>query len=106
MKSSEYIKLVTIRPYEDIVERLNRENLIERIQIYGFIECENMLNFLSIKGEKEVLDIPSLKYLLDNLNKCLERHVNRYSDEAALRYFHELFVLRDEIEFVASISRK
>jgi len=65
-----------------------------------------MLRFLTIVVDSDMMDIPSLKYLLANLNECIDRHARGYSDENSLKYFHDLFILRNEIEYITSISKK
>ncbi len=92
--------------YTSVLAGLSRKKMIGKIQFYGFIECARMLRFLSTVVESEVIDIPSLKYLLANLNECIEKHAKGYTDANTLSYFRSLFELRDEIEFIASISNK
>lgn len=106
MNSFKYVKPLKISSYAVVAQNLNREKIIERLQFYGFIECAKMLRFLTVVVDSDMMDIPSLKYLLANLNECIDRHARGYSDENSLKYFHDLFILRNEIEYIASISKK
>ncbi|MCP2124511.1 UNVERIFIED_ORG: hypothetical protein J2Y93_004669 [Pantoea agglomerans] len=106
MNNLQYVKHLKIRPYSAIAQSLSREKIIEKIQFYGFIECAKMLRFLSVVVDTDFLDQPSLKYLLANINDCIDRHARGYSDENTMRYFNDLFILRDEIEYITSISKK
>ncbi|EQA1624960.1 hypothetical protein V5K00_RS23015 [Enterobacter asburiae] len=89
--------------YTIILDGLKKQNVIEKLQFYGFVECAKMVRFLSLVVESDVIDTPSLKYLLANLNECLERNARSYTDGNSLRYFATLVKLRDEIEYITSI---
>lgn len=106
MNNLQYVKHIRIRPYTAIAEGLSREKIIGKLQFYGFVECAKMLRFLSVVVDTDFLDQPSLKYLLANINECIERNTKGYSNESALKYFNDLCILRDEIEYITSISRK
>lgn len=100
------IKTLTPRSYTAVIEDLRKQNIIQTIQFYGFVECAKMLRFLSVMVDGETLDVPSLQYLLANLNECIEMHAHGYTDDKSLRYFNSLYKLREEIEFITSISKK
>lgn len=95
-----------IKSYSKILNELTKENLTKTIQFYGFLECAKILRFLSIMVEGETVDMPSLKYILSNINECIDKHARDYRDEVHLKYFNSLFELRNKIEYVTSISIK
>ncbi len=95
-----------LNSYPKILNELTKENLTNTLQFYGFLECAKILRFLSVMVEGETVDMPSLKYILANLNECIDKHTRDYRDNVHLKYFHSLFELRSKIEYVTSISVK
>jgi len=76
------------------------------LQFYGFVECAKMVRFLTLVVDSDVIDTPSFKYLLAVLNECIDRHAKGYTDKNSLTYFDDLVKLRNEIEYITSISYK
>jgi hypothetical protein len=97
-------KVTTRESYSVVLQRLNKYDIKERLCFYGFIECAKMSRFLTEFVDEEI-DMPSFRYLLASLTDCLETHAKGYNDAESLKYFRPLFQLRDEIEFVMSISK-
>lgn len=91
------------RFFSMVLDGLNKANIIETLQFYGFTECAKMVRFLSIVVDGDVIDTASFKYLLANLNECIEKHARGYTEDKSLRYFDGLVKLRNEIEYVTSI---
>lgn len=92
------------KSYSKVLNELTKKNLTKTLQFYGFIECAKILRFLSLMVEGETLDLPALRYILANLNECINKHARDYRDEVHLNYFHSLFELRTKIEFVTSVN--
>lgn len=96
-------KSTKINSFSAVRQHLTKRDINECLSFYGFIECAEMCRFLAVLVDDD-LDVCSYRYLLACLNECLQTHVNGYKDEGTLSYFQPLIKLRDEIEFITSIS--
>jgi hypothetical protein len=91
--------------YSTVLRHLKKQDIDERVRFYGFVECDKISTFLrEFVGEDEVIDMNSYRYILENINDCLKNHAKNYKDTKSLKYFRPLFELRDELEFITSIS--
>lgn len=89
--------------------KLSRTNLLMRLKTYGFIECGNVINFLKYVCDDELLGIPALRYIHSKIRECLKKHtsdIERFGNVDCLCYFQDLKVLKDELEFVISLSHE
>jgi hypothetical protein len=93
------------KSYSRVLKRLSKNKINEYLSFYGFVECAKMSIFLS-EVVDDFIDMASYRYLLANLNECLKTHAHGYNDDASLMYFRPLYQLRDEIEYITSISMK
>lgn len=95
--------------YEKISRKLQKNHILDRIRLYGFDECAKIISFLNYVCDDEVLDTPSLRYIYGKVSECLHNHASdtgRYGYNVSQCYFRDLISLRDELEFVISISCK
>lgn len=91
----------------EFIKKLSKANILSRIKIYGFIECANIISFLSYVCDEETLSLPAFRYIHSKTTECLKNHatdIGRFGNTDTMHYFQDLNVLRDELEFVISLS--
>lgn len=95
--------------YEKISKKLHKNHILDRVRMYGFNECATIITFLNCVCDGELLDEPSLRYIYGKVSECLSNHAadtGRYGYNVSQCYFRDLISLRDELEFVISVSHK
>lgn len=95
--------------YQLYCSKLTKSNILNRIRIYGFKQCADMYTFLSFVCDEETLDLSSLRYIYGKVTECLSIHnpeSGRDNNNYPLCYFQDLRVLKQELEFVISLSIK
>lgn len=97
----------TTSMYQIYRKKLCRKNIIDRIKFYGFIECGDIFSFLNFVCSDEKLDVSALRYIHGNVSKCLMQHASdsvQYGLNDYQCYFQDLRLLKDELEFVISLT--
>lgn len=89
--------------YSVVLKRLSKDRINEYLSFYGFVECAKMSRFLTEMVD-DFIDMASYRYILANLDDCIKTHAYGYNDSESLKYFRPLYQLRDEIEYITSIS--
>ncbi|MBC3948128.1 hypothetical protein [Erwinia persicina] len=95
--------------YEKISKKLHKNHIQDRVRMYGFNECARIMTFLNYVCDDEMLDTTSLRYIYGKVSECLSNHAadtGRYGYNVSQCYFKDLISLRDELEFVISVSYK
>lgn len=93
--------------HQKFIGKLSRSNIASRLKVYGFIECGKIINFLNHVCEDELLDMASFRFIHSKISDCLSNHdigSERYNSVDTVCYFQDLKVLKDELEFVISLS--
>lgn len=89
------------------MHKFSRSSMLNRLKMYGFIECGNIITFLNYVCDDEMLGVPALRYIYSKITECLKNHatdVRRFGSADSMCYFQDLRALKEELEFVISLS--